>query len=524
MNYVANQVQDDPIGRMDALVALARSAREDNVDDVLRTVVETVHSAAGFNIVVFNKYQPAWDEYEVVLAVGPTDAPELLHTRRSRDMFEEKLLASEFEIHPGIYFVPGSSDAWSHFDNFVVPASPHPVVPGGWDPEGALFIQLRNSRGEPLGILTVDEPRTGRTPDLDDLRLLRAICSHAEQSLENAHDSSQTERHRHRLTQLLEASERFSQCHSHHEVFETACEALIPGLGFERVAIYSARDGDSLPLAAATFDGVAVANALEIVTFERCRVTAPEVGGCWLVPADVIHGSSSLEPRSGRNGTGRSGWFDDVLLAPVFDGDGAPRLVFAIEDPVNHLRPTEIECELVRLLVEQADAALARVTFQNRLEYLVDHDASTGLLNRRALAQISSETSTTTAATVMICDIDHFKSVNDTHGHEVGDAVVSRFADLLRSLAREHDRAVRLGGDEFMVFLPETTLLQAQSLAERLGKEATPLMSSLVTSEVTLSIGLTQIKAGEHLADAMRRADRALYAAKKLGRNRIVCD
>ena len=512
-------MEDDAIGRIDALVSLARSAREDNVDDVLRTVVETVQSAAGFEIVVFNRYQPAWDDYEVVLVIGPRDVQELMHTRKSREEFEAQLLTSEYEIHPGIYLVPGFAEVWTHVDDYVVSSPTRPTVPGGWDPEDALLVQLRDSKGEPLGILSIDEPRSGRTPDLSELRLLRAICSHAEQSLENAQTSAQTERHRNRMTQLLGASTRFSECKTFREVLETACEALVPGLGFERVAIYFGEGSGSLPLAMATFDDVAIAKALELPVFELFRDHAHEVGGCWIAPAQTVHGPANGELRSRRNGAGRLGWSGDVLLAPVFDGDGAPRLIFAIEDPINHLRPTEIECELVRLLVEQTDAALERVTFRTRLEYLAEHDASTGLLNRRALARIPRDAPAT--ATLMICDLDHFKSVNDTYGHEVGDAVIYRFADLLRSLSREQDLAVRLGGDEFMVFLPGTSVQLARSVAERLRVATSPLMSPLVSSDVTVSIGLTQIDAGEHLIDAMRRADSALYAAKKNGRNQI---
>ena len=121
----------------------------------------------------------------------------------------------------------------------------------------------------------------------------------------------------------------------------------------------------------------------------------------------------------------------------------------------------------------------------------------------------------------MICDLDHFKYVNDSNGHEVGDAVICRFADLLQSLSREQDLAVRLGGDEFMLFLPGTNLEQARLMAERLRAEISPSMSALVSSDVTVSIGLTQLDAGELLIDAMRRADSALYAAKKNGRNQI---
>ena len=519
MKSVERQVNDDAIGWIDALVSLARSAREDNVDDVLRTVVETVHSTAGFEVVVFNRYRPAWDDYEVVLAIGPAEVQALMHTREGRGTFEEQLLTSEYEIQPGTYFVPGSSEVWTHVDGFVVVSPERPTIPGGWDPMDALLVQLRDSKGEPLGILSIDEPRSGRMPDLSELRLLRAICSHAEQSLENAHASAKTERHRTRLTQLLGTSARFSECQSQREVLEIACEALVPGLGFERVAIYFGEGDDSIPLAISTFDELAIARSLELPFFELFRDRTREVGGCWMAPAQAVHGSDHGELRSRRNGAGKIGWSDDVLLAPVFDGDGAPRLVFAIEDPINHLRPTEIECELLRLLVEQTDAALERVTFRSRLEHLADHDASTGLLNRRALDRLPREARVT--ATLMICDLDHFKNVNDTYGHDVGDAVICRFADLLRSLSREEDLAVRLGGDEFMVILPGTNLQQARSVADRLRVALSPLMSSLVSSEVTVSIGLTQTDAGEHLVEAMRRADSALYAAKKNGRNQI---
>ena len=232
MTSAGHWEEDDAIGRIDALVSLARSAREDNVEDVLRTVVETVHSAAGFEIVVFNRYQPAWDDYEVVLVIGPMDAQKLMHTRNSREKFEGQLLASEYEVHPGIFLVPGTSEVWTHLDDFVVSTPERPTLPGGWDPEDALFVQLRDSKGEPLGILSIDEPRSGRMPDLSELRLLRAICSHAEQSLENAQTSAETERHRNRMTQLLGASTRFSESQTFREVLETACERARTGSWF----------------------------------------------------------------------------------------------------------------------------------------------------------------------------------------------------------------------------------------------------------------------------------------------------
>lgn len=507
----------DPIEQINALVSLARSAREDDVENVLRTVVETIHSVAGFDAVVFNKYRPAWDDYEVVMVVGPPDTQLLMHTKESRQNFERQLLTSEYERQPGTYFVPGTASVWSDLGDYVIPERKRPSFLGGWEPEDGLFVQLRDSRGEPLGIVSVDEPRSGRIPDVNELRLLRAICSHAEQSLENVQVSVERDRHRERLTQLLGASAKFSQCETHLEVLETACAVLIPRLGFERAAIYCGQNDHSLTLAYATFSEEPVAVTLETSTLELLRDTTREVGGCWTTAARDIHGTSGDAPRSRRNGAGDLGWSDDILLAPIFDGEGWPRLVFAIEDPVTHLRPTEIERDLVRLLVEHTDAALERITFRNRLEHLVDHDASTGLLNRRALARIPHDES----AVVMICDLDHFKSLNDTYGHEVGDTVICHFAELLQSLSREKDLAIRLGGDEFMVFLPATSVAHATTVAERLRVALPPLMSAVVPTEITVSIGLTPMTIGEHLVDAMRRADSALYTAKKNGRNQI---
>jgi diguanylate cyclase (GGDEF)-like protein len=509
---------DDSIGRIDALVSLARSAREDAVDDVLRTVVETVHSTAGFENVVFNAYRPASDDYEVVLVIAPPDARRtLMHTTKDRELFEHELLSPRYAVHPGIFFVPGDAEAWNRLDDYVTPAAPVPTESGEWSPEDALLVELRDSAGGPLGVLSIDQPRSGWMPDLDDFRLLRAICSHAEQSLENAQASARAERHRSRLTRLLSGSAQLSASDNRDEVFEIARDVLVPHLGFERVAIYIRGNDQALSLAFANFDGVSLARTLERSLLAIFDDRTLATGGCWMSEAARVHGPTPGGVRSARNGRGRSGWSDDVLLVPAFDGDGFPRAVFAIEDPLDHLRPSEVECELVRLLVDHTETALERLIFRDQLEHLANHDPSTGLLNRRALAGISSAT----AAALVLCDLDHFKAVNDSYGHEIGDAVINRFADVLRSMLRKGDLAIRLGGDEFLVLLVGEDLESAHSVAERL-LESTPVaMASLVPLVVTVSIGLTVIEKGEVFVDALRRADAALYAAKKVGRNRL---
>jgi diguanylate cyclase (GGDEF)-like protein len=121
---------------------------------------------------------------------------------------------------------------------------------------------------------------------------------------------------------------------------------------------------------------------------------------------------------------------------------------------------------------------------------------------------------------VAMCDVDHFKRVNDEHGHGVGDSVLCGLADVLAGVLRAHDSVVRYGGEEFLLLLPEVDLLTASRIAER--ARATVAASALGPQvRVTVSLGVAERRAGESRDDLIRRADAALYAAKRAGRNRV---
>jgi len=123
-------------------------------------------------------------------------------------------------------------------------------------------------------------------------------------------------------------------------------------------------------------------------------------------------------------------------------------------------------------------------------------------------------------------DLDHFKHVNDTHGHHAGDGVLRQMVQRCRQLFRETDLLGRLGGEEFAVLLPETALAQAQITAERLCREMAeqPIVLEGQSVAVTVSIGVAQAQADDRsLEELLRRADQALYDAKHGGRNRVNC-
>ena len=174
-------------------------------------------------------------------------------------------------------------------------------------------------------------------------------------------------------------------------------------------------------------------------------------------------------------------------------------------------------------------AELARALEQIR--QLATHDDLTGLLNRRAMLdrmQLEQRRSLRSGSPLLIAqlDIDHFKAVNDTHGHAAGDLVLQSFADTVRRNVRDTDVLARWGGEEFVLLLCDTPAADAVTLMERL-RQAVQAMQVPVAQggqpiTVTVSIGLARHAPADPLAGTLERADRALYAAKAGGRNRVV--
>ncbi|HLV78114.1 MAG TPA: GGDEF domain-containing protein [Marinobacter sp.] len=155
-------------------------------------------------------------------------------------------------------------------------------------------------------------------------------------------------------------------------------------------------------------------------------------------------------------------------------------------------------------------------------------DELTGLANRRDMHnRLTTEFSRYQRSghhfSVVLIDLDLFKRVNDDYGHDAGDAALQQFAELVRKVIRQTDVAGRWGGEEFLILLPDTTLLQALTLAERLRAEvaATEFRHQGHTLPVTISAGVCSISKAGSVNELLKQADIHLYAAKSDGRNRI---
>jgi diguanylate cyclase len=127
---------------------------------------------------------------------------------------------------------------------------------------------------------------------------------------------------------------------------------------------------------------------------------------------------------------------------------------------------------------------------------------------------------------LLMCDIDHFKRFNDTHGHLTGDRIIAHVGAMLRQTVRDHDLAARYGGEEFAIILPNTSLAQAVVVAERIraavsGSELVKRVSGESVGRVTLSVGAAEARETDSIQSLIDQADTCLYRAKHQGRNRV---
>jgi len=220
-------------------------------------------------------------------------------------------------------------------------------------------------------------------------------------------------------------------------------------------------------------------------------------------------------------------------ILAVVSPDDVAKAVRALDLGVNDIihRPVdagELNARARTQLRRKRYADRLRASLDQSLEMAVT-DPLTGLHNRRYISSrlrqaLAGANNGGAPVSVLIADIDHFKSINDLYGHEAGDHVLQGFAKRMHAALRALDLAARYGGEEFLVVMPGAGMAEAQIAAERLRAEIadTPfLLEDGTDIAVTVSIGLAQAQVGETFESLLRRADVALYAAKHDGRNQV---
>jgi two-component system cell cycle response regulator len=258
-------------------------------------------------------------------------------------------------------------------------------------------------------------------------------------------------------------------------------------------------------------------------------------------PHDVALISLDLDGADGLRLCSQIRSLEQTRSLPVIvmvDHGGEARLLRALDMGVNDYlkRPVDRNEMLARIRTQikrKRYSDFLRASLEQSVEQAIT-DALTGLHNRRYmethLKRLAVEAlQKGRTLSVLVADIDHFKSVNDTYGHDIGDVVLKEFARRLKRSVRGMDLACRLGGEEFVVIMPDTDLEHACQVAERIrGQIATETFDigkSRQPLSITASVGVAALERADDTAEAIfKRADQALYVAKHGGRNRVVAD
>ncbi len=221
-------------------------------------------------------------------------------------------------------------------------------------------------------------------------------------------------------------------------------------------------------------------------------------------------------------------WRGLVALPMILDGETYGVIAFvSMKHP---LQPSSTDRDYIRAIAALIASATQQILREKRLDTLAFHDPLTGLPNRTLLHDRLEQTLLQArrhrrSFAVHFIDVDHFKEVNDTYGHQIGDAVLVAVGNWLRSTLRESDTIARVGGDEFVILQPELdSHQQAEEMAKRLVEvNAEPFKIGDVELHITISVGAAVFPADAHNpVDLLRAADAALYEVKNHGRNGYV--
>ncbi|HEX8854400.1 MAG TPA: sensor domain-containing diguanylate cyclase [Thermoleophilaceae bacterium] len=508
-----------------AVTRLVRSERD--LSSLLDAITRTITSSFGFRTAVISLYRPAWDDFQVTAVHGSDGARDaLMGAVRTWENWAP-LLDERFH-HAGAYLILHGEFDWSVVGSHSYTPDLEPVDdPRAWHAEDALIVPLMHTDGHYLGMISVDEPHDGLRPGDEELEVLAAVAAHAGLAIQSVQERENAARYQAALEQLLRVSARLSETLSLDSILGAVCEGIQSALGFGKVSVdlVDAEAGLVRPRAAAGWDTNDADLASPVERVKALFDPQFEIQGCFLLPNEEALARMGLTRpgyESQLNGRGPHAWHHHWLVVPLRDRDGELRAVIWADEPYDRMLPARQRLQALRMFANQAWTALDSVAHVEELRYLADHDPLTRLGNRRAfMTRLEEEVRRSdrygTRFTLVVCDLDGFKDVNDRYGHLAGDLALTRMANVLRDTVRGTDGAYRLGGDEFGLILIEAERDDAVDVATRISETlASDTESSL--GEIHASFGVAVYPDEHRTPEALfHAADAQMYAAKRAG-------
>jgi diguanylate cyclase (GGDEF)-like protein/PAS domain S-box-containing protein len=465
---------------LDGVLAVVRElGGSSGLGEALDLIVGATAGVLGFGAAAINVTTPEGD-LRVDAVVGPPGVEDLLGTRRPLDFWLELLSAAE--PWGELRFFSHERDQ-SLLDRFItwIPHGPVGPEPDAWHPEDSLLAPLWDGERRLVGVLSVDQPRTGRRPDLEQCTVLEVFASQAAKAICDAQSRQVANSHR------LEVESRWQLAFEH-----SPTGAALVGLDGRMKQVNDA------------FASMLGYSREQLVQRTFADITHPE---------DVPENASLF-------GELIAGDRDSYQLEKRYlRADG--RVVWGLL----HVGAVRDESGAVQTIVSQISDITERRLAEERRTYALTHDPLTGLPNRVELGQQLSEyLAARSPVGVLFCDIDRFKTINDSLGRQAGD-------ELLRAVARRLGEAIpsgctlgRIGGDEFVVIAPGPG---GPPALRRLGEDLVaalhrPLAVGTFQATLGVSIGAAaSLSRHQHPDDLMREAEQALLRAKQHGRGLV---
>ncbi len=404
------------------------------------------------------------------------------------------------------YLVPPEAPAqWAD-----VPDIPPSDDPDAWTAEHGLILTLLDGDDDIVGFLTVDEPRSGRLPDAATIETLEVFARQAQVAFVNARLYALANAQAATMAQLFEVAKTMATTSDLDEVVPRIVAAVRDRLDAYEVTLVRAMGGSA--------------------EIRRCRgndvttLTVPITGPLRLL-ADALRetGSLLIDDVTDRRDLAR--WLTrgtrTLMVAGKVEHDE-----LAVALSVSADRPAafgERDAAFLDGLLDITVVAIRNANLYEEVRFAAERDALTGLRNRRVfwstLHDALGDASHRHPLAVAIVDIDDFKQVNDRHGHDVGDRALRHVAARLESGIRETDSAFRIGGEEFVLVMPNTSAEGARTVLDRIGQSVK--RSRLDLPALTISAGVAVAPHDAVTADELFSAsDAALYRAKRAGKDR----
>ena len=370
--------QSTIFSRLRGLVEVTRLVRTgEDLPELLSAIARTVSDSLAFRTVVVNLYRPEWGDFVVTTVFGSEEAREALlgQVRQLSDW--EPLLDQRF-LQRGAYLVPYGEFDWNQHEAFT-PDLPVSDDPNAWHPEDALFAPMRAADGQLLGILSVDEPISGRKPSGDEIDVLVAVSEHAAIAVQAAQEATNAKANREALERLLAVSTRLNETWDATELLQLVCSAISEALSFDKVAVQllDTTDGLHQTIAAVGFgDDENIGSPMTADELERVLQPEFDVAGCFLIPHERARKLLPERPagyRSQRDGRGPRAWQNHWLFVPLHDRRGRRIGYIWADEPLDRLRPDAERLQIMRAFANQAATALDQASQFEKIQDAYEH-------------------------------------------------------------------------------------------------------------------------------------------------------